>query len=407
MSRVIQSKRDTQTGENFFYCPATSKKLQFNQDAIEDRGVACDYDGACRFEKLPARFRVHCALPAAEMLQPTPAKAVDSLPRGSKTIFDTPQHMHCEPKIDGARVLIHFLPDKTIKVTGRRRDKSGSYNEYTQNLPQFVDGTFQFDNGSLTFALGEHPFDGYTILDGEIVMPVKVGQSTGSLGSIMSIIGALPAKAIQTQRALGYAEALIFDVLYADGDDVRDLPLDARRALMHVAIDSLHNPLIHAVTSFTAFNEEDKKEFFEQALNQGFEGAVFKNAKSKYGDSGAWLKCKQEVTVDAQVVGWEPGARGGKYENTIGALVVSVIDSTNDQLREVCRVVPGDDALRDKLFQQFSGLSNEEITNLALIVELYGQGWTKDYHIRHPRIKRWRPDRSDPNVVEFYKLQRI
>jgi ATP-dependent DNA ligase len=59
------------------------------------------------------------------------------------------------------------------------------------------------------------------------------------------------------------------------------------------------------------------------------------------------------------------------------------------------------------MFQLLNGKSADEITNcLRIIIEIEGQNWTKDYRIRHPRIVRYRPDRSDPNKVDFSQIAR-
>ncbi len=70
-------------------------------------------------------------------------------------------------------------------------------------------------------------------------------------------------------------------------------------------------------------------------------------------------------------------------------------------------MIPGDDAFRDDLYRRLYPLTTGEIIRLNLIVELEGQGFAKEYRIRHPRIIRWRHDRSEPNTVDFATVQQI
>ncbi|KKK70212.1 hypothetical protein LCGC14_2926290, partial [marine sediment metagenome] len=117
------------------------------------------------------------------------------------------------------------------------------------------------------------------------------------------------------------------------------------------------------------------------------------------------LKAKQSMTIDALVTGWEPGAAGGKYENTVGALRVSVVDKATGRLREIAKVAPGDDAVRNDMHELLGG--RDDPAGLGLVVELQGQGWSQEYRVRHPRVLRYREDRGEPNEVDFCAVSKI
>lgn len=324
------------------------------------------------------------------MYEPSPSKAVNDLPHGSRNVYDTPKHTRCEPKIDGVRVLLHFLPDGRVEATSRRRDQSGFYSRLTENLPQL-----QITN----------PFTDYTILDGELVMPQLVGSSTGTLGSIMSIVGSLPDRAIALQEKHGFAKLIVFDCLVMLGRDVRSNSLTERQDLVKLAVEALSSSHIEMVLSEECRTESEKREFVNRCWEAGFEGAVFKDPGSGYYDKRAWLKVKQEETLDVIVHGFKPGL--GKYKDTLGALKGSVIDERTGELVSVCAAMPGDDRQRDELYEQVKGLTKEETLALNIIVEVEFQGWTKDNRLRHPRTRRYRPDRSEPNTVNFSEVKKI
>jgi ATP-dependent DNA ligase len=156
--------------------------------------------------------------------------------------------------------------------------------------------------------------------------------------------------------------------------------------------------LVHHAIDTTA---DYRAQALRYQLAHGKEGLVIKIPTATYFQSQAWLKVKQRCTYDCIITGFEFGKVGGKYEDTVGALKVAVTDSTNSELREICKVIPGDDATRDRLLAKLADLAQSEIVNLGLIAELEAQCITKDGRLRHPRIIRWRTDRSAPNTVNF------
>ncbi len=324
-----------------------------------------------------------------DMLEPSPNKAVDDLPKGCASVYDTPRHTLAEPKIDGVRMLLHIFDGRT-EMTSRRRDKSGQYRRLTDHFPHLI-----YDKSPI----------GYTILDGELVMPQLVGDSTGTLGSIMSIIGSLPQRAIELQERFGWTNYYVFDILFFDGLDVRKLPLIERLQALQSVIQTWRNEHVLEVVRLQVQTADDKRAFMTECLDFGYEGIVLKNPNSGYYDRLNWLKVKQHTSTDAIVHGFKMG--NGKYKSTLGALKCSVIDDVTGELVSICAVAPTTDSKRDELFVRLNGLSKEEILDLGIIVELECQGWTKDNRMRHPRIKRFRLDRSEPNSVNFEGLKKI
>ena len=379
--RTINPKRD-QEGKLYHFCPLKQENIG---EAICD---GCEFRDSVEY--LPTKYRVHCTFSkgGVELIQfkiPKAYAEVEGL-RGNDVIKSS-RHTWVEPKLDGARALVHCTPDGVF-ITSRRRNKEGEYNQFQDNVPHLR------DHPTLV-ALGK---DGYTILDGEIIMG-------DTLGSTMGVVGGSPEHAIKIQEEYGQATLYLFDISRKAGQDISYLTLMSRRNILEDTFEDLIH--IRLVPTQLADTAEDKQNLLEEAIRAGYEGLVIKDPNSEYGESRAWLKVKQHLSVDAQVTGWHPGSVGGKWENSLGDLAVSVDDMATGELREICTVIPGDDATRARLYAQLSMLNEQAILDLGMIVELEGQGWSKEYRIRHPRILRYRVDRSDPNEVDFSKVERI
>ncbi len=383
---IITPKRKTKTGALYHNCPLNNSEVT-DLDCLVCRHVE-------RVEPLQVKYRIHCNAPGASPVQAfEPPKAHDSVKsfKGMQVV-QSPAHIWVEPKLDGARALVHVLPDGSVHFCSRRRDSTGQFREYQDNIPH----------------LRDHPgfkrlaAQGGCILDGEVIMEPFDDRPT--LSSTMAVVGADPDYAQAVQARVGNASLWLFDICRFNHEDIGDMALSSRRGILRTLFEFDH--VIRLVPAVYAKTPDDKITAWERFLSQGYEGAVLKDPDSTYTQSRAWLKLKQQVTIDAQITGWEFGRAGGKWADTLGALKVSVLNPDR-VLIEVADVIPGDDATRDNLFQLMRHMPDEEIAALHMIVELQGQGWSVDARIRHPRILRFRPDVSAPNVVDFDTIQRI
>lgn len=389
--RIIQSKRITATGEGFYYCPVTSQKMVEPIASTEQPGNLPLVEGCCghcRIERLQSRFRIHNDSVTDTIKDFEPVKAYDTQGKFSgRNVILSPRHSWIEPKLDGVRALVHCTPEG-VYITSRRRDASGAFRQYQDNVPHLRDHPILLE-------LGE---EGYTILDGEIIM---TDQGSGTLAATMSVAGGLPDSAIRAQQVHGEARLVIFDIPWWNGNDLEGHALRDRKGLI---ADIGFNNYAHLFAIRTHEDVElgdTRESLLQDYLMEGYEGIVLKDPNSRYRDTRAWLKLKDEVSLDVQVVGWEKGRAGGKWAESLGALLCAVVDSRTNELTDVCDVMPGDDVARERLHSQLNGMTNDEITDQHLIVEIKGQCWTPDGKIRHPRIVAWRPDRSEPNTLDL------
>jgi bifunctional non-homologous end joining protein LigD len=112
----------------------------------------------------------------------------------------------------------------------------------------------------------------------------------------------------------------VFDLLYLEGYDVRQLPLIERKKLLK---QLLPDNLTHL--RFCEHVEEKGKAFFEAALREGFEGIIAKQGQSPYqtGRSQDWLKIKTHQRQEAIICGFTP-PKGSRQK--FGSLLLGVYD---------------------------------------------------------------------------------
>lgn len=318
-------------------------------------------------------------------LEPARARAKDP-----SKIWDHPL-WKLERKLNGWRFLMHFGRelDRTY-LTGRRiSDRTGVFSEKGLLVPQLhVRGRMlyqppMFSSESTTYA---QPLCDYTVLDGEIMPPPGCG-----FRDIASFMNTDYHQAQSSIAKWGSPTYHAFDALFVDGQDVRQQPMLERRRLLCNALDGIHNPLIKRVEQYSP-----RKSFFETEIATGGEGVVLKRIDGTYGESGAWIKVKRVTTLDVVVTNFTQAkfGRTGKYEGQIGAVVVSVRD-TSGAMTEVAQVSGMDDATRRHM-------TDHPGEWLGRVVEIEAQEWGRD-RLLHPRFVRLRSD-VDPTFCTFRKM---
>jgi len=196
-----------------------------------------------------------------------------------------------------------------------------------------------------------------------------------------------------------------FDLLYADGTDLRSTALEERKALLERLIrdDSLVLYSKHVIGK--------GKALFERARKQHLEGIIGKKRDSTYQErrSWDWVKIKTGYEQEFVVGGWtEPkGSRKG-----FGALLVGVFQ--RKLLRYVGSVGTG---FSSRVLQELharlrvierktSPFVNAVDANAPahwvspeLVVEVRFSEWTRDGYLRQPAYLGVRPDKPAADVV--------
>lgn len=306
----------------------------------------------------------------------------------------SPDRIISEEKIDGHRALLHAGADlDRTYLSGRRLSaKTGLITEKGLNVPHLNEVNRIFKGRGL----------GLTILDGEVVLPGRPFED------VQSVMGAGHETAVLRQDDTGLIHYRVFDILFYNGKDLRDLPLHERRDWYSMLCSELS--LVH-VTPVVWSPRLD--EYFGLITDAGGEGTVEKDLDALYGKG--WRKRKKEFTFDVVVTGFTEGA--GKYQEMIGAVQFSCY--RDGKLVEVgqcsgmsdgnvywCdadgKVVkansPGSRIRRERLPVQPEGtrawFSQHREKLIGSVIEVRCNGITKHERLRHPQFYRVRPDKD-------------
>lgn len=303
----------------------------------------------------------------AGFIEPQLAYLVSEPPRGKDWIHET--------KFDGYRIQA-VLHDGTCKLRTRTgQDWSSKYPSITNVLAKS--------------SLKE------TILDGEVVALDEKGHSHFQLLQ--------NAMRDESESKLYY---YVFDCLVDNGDDLRDLSLEERKARLKKILKPLARSHVRYVESLNISGQE----FLEASCAEGLEGIVSKKIDNPY-ESGrieTWVKAKCHQRQEFVIVGYtDPqGQRQG-----FGALLLGVYEGK--QLRYVGKVGTGFNVtkirgLLDKLeplVQKKPAFKDDIPASRGvhwvapeLIAEVSFAGWTNDQMLRSPVYQGLREDKPAQEV---------
>src|SRR2546426_9047223 len=292
--------------------------------------------------------------------------------------FDSPEFIY-EPKWDGVRTIA-FVDGGEVRLQTRNLlDCTRQYPEATQ-VAEALTGAYQ------------------AVVDGEVVALNEKGvPSFQRLQPRMHVTDEATVRKLRRSTPVIYQA---FDILYADGEDLRRLPL--RERLRRLAEVLTPMGAIRRNEGFPATGVA----LFEAAREQGIEGIVAKRLDSIYlpgARSPAWVKIKAFRTMECVIGGWTAG-QGGRTK-TLGALLLGVY--RDGKLQPVGHVGTGVDerTLRDLLNileeheSPMSPFATEPRTNQParwclpeLVCEVEYVEITRDGTLRHPTYRGLRPD---------------
>ena len=195
-----------------------------------------------------------------------------------------------------------------------------------------------------------------------------------------------------------------FDILQADGEDVRDRPLMERKAILRRVVKPA-GPI-----RITPYRRANGIALYEEACRRGWEGLIAKRADSPYVGkrSRDWLKWKCDAEQEL-VIGGYTAPKGSRIE--LGALLVGHWEDgrlryagkvgtgfTRATLRDLAaRLAP----LRreDAPFADAPRLRNATWVEPRLVAQVGFTEWTRDGRLRHPRFVGLREDKDAKDVV--------
>ncbi|MEN6329551.1 MAG: ATP-dependent DNA ligase [Methanobacteriaceae archaeon] len=180
-----------------------------------------------------------------------------------------------EPKYDGERLLAESK-DKKIGLWTRR------HVQVSRKFPEVVD--------ALLKVVGDD-----WILDGELTVPGGFRRLLKRNVEDKTKIKILSQKLPATYH--------VFDILRLEGEDLTLTPLKDRKKILLNLIKPGDRVKI---MPFRLVTSSEVKKYFQEYVEDGFEGAVLKNALSNYEAgkrTGQWIKIKREETVDVNIIG--------------------------------------------------------------------------------------------------------
>jgi bifunctional non-homologous end joining protein LigD len=285
--------------------------------------------------------------------------------------FDDPDWVF-ETKWDGFRLIACLEHGKVTLYSRNGKIISDSYRGVAQALERLkVDAVF----------------------DGELVALDRRGISHFQLLQ----------NALRAEATLRYC---IFDLMFLDGEDLRDWTLVERKQRLRRLLPK------HPLLSFSTHRSQHGSKFFKQALEQGLEGIMAKRKSSKY-LSGArtsdWLKIKTARRQEVVIAGFTAPRRSRPH---LGALVLAVREGK--AWRYVGHVGTGfSHATLKELHDKLSALrtstspfsvrvKDEAVTTWVkpkLVAEVRFTEWTAAGEMRHPVFLGLRDDKLAEDVT--------
>lgn len=300
------------------------------------------------------------------------------------TLMDTPPEGEWlyEIKFDGYRIMARILQGDVRMITRNGHD-------WTERLASQAKAISELNLG-----------DGW--LDGEVV--------------VLNDAGLPDFQALQNAFEKGRDKDIVyylFDVPFLNGEDLRQKPVEERRAALKKVLGKQKKGVLRFSDAFSASH----RDIIESACSLSLEGVIGKRAGSVYQSrrSPDWIKLKCKLRQEFVIVGFtQPqGTRSG-----FGALLLAV-NEEGAGLVYAGRVGTGfkhkmlDDLLKQmKPLQQDASPLAKKLTSAqargvhwikpSLVGEVEFSEWTREGIVRHSAFIALRTDKPAAEVVHEY-----
>ncbi len=322
-------------------------------------------------------------LPGARQAE-MPASIRPMLSEAAETAPEGPEWL-AEIKWDGIRAVA-FLEGGNLRLVSRnQRDVTSHYPDLA-DLPKQIRAQ-------------------RAILDGEIVCLEDNGRSSFErLQQRMNLRLPNPRK-VADFPAVYYA----FDLLYLEGYDLRNVPLEKRKEVLRAVVQPPSRP--DERLRYSDHQAGEGALLFQLAVQQGLEGILVKRRGSVYREerSGDWLKIKTRQQQDCVVCGWTTPKGGRTY---FGSLILGVYE--DGKLRFAGTAGSGfDQKLLDSVWKELQKLKKTPSpfagkvetmgaphwTEQKLVAEIEFGEWTDEGRMRAPVFRRLRGDKLPEECI--------
>ncbi len=226
-------------------------------------------------------------LPISPPIEPMLSRSADGIPVGERWRY--------EPKWDGFRALV-FRDGSEIRIISRKQTLLNRY------FPELLD---VFSSGLPDRA----------VMDGEIIMVGNRGLEFETLQ--MRLHPA--ASRVERLAKETPASFVAFDILARDDEDLRPMPLEARRRCL---VQSLRPVPFLCLTPQTS-DAGEAQSWFTRFEGAGLDGVIAKEVGRPYLDGQReWVKIKHQRTADCVVGGYRLASKG----DGIGSLLLGLYD---------------------------------------------------------------------------------
>jgi bifunctional non-homologous end joining protein LigD len=304
-----------------------------------------------------------------------------------------------EPKYDGIRALIDVRPparragDPSITIYSRNgRDKTAQFPAIVKALRSVAK--------KLTVPL---------LLDGEIVAIDHAGKPLG-FQHVQGRIHLTSAPDIERAEQDQPAALILFDLLRDGDDDVRGLPLAARRLRLQQRVRP--GAATRRWIRLSEIVADDARALLVRAKREGWEGLIAKEGQSPY-HSGrrtpAWRKMKLLRQQEFVVGGWTEPRQSRQH---FGALLVGYYDDAaalrwagsvgtgfdQAELDRVAALLRTHETPKSPFADVFKTMERAHWVKPTLVVEVRFTEWTSDGLLRQPVYLGMRTDKKARDV---------
>lgn len=356
----------------------------------------------------------------------------------SKAVWERMPDCYVQPKLDGLRGQLHYSinnfedqPVNSAIFSRNMETMTDQFPELTQALAKLKVKSVILDSEIIGFDIQKNEYLSY-----QETMQRKRKYDIGEYSKNIPV------------------RAMCFDILYLNGEDLTQKPLEHRISILEDLLKTSNHELRMLETKQVK-SEEELEEYFKSKVENGLEGIITKQLGTSY-DPGTrnfkWIKLKANTrsdlvdTIDVTVLGYYYG-KGDRSRFGFGTLLAGVYNPNEDRYYSIGKVGSGfSEEMMIQIFKDLQPLiSTEKPENVEVDKILYPDVWvkpqivmeiiadeitrspahtaarglkssvlkddsTKGLSIRFPRMKIWKRDKDYPNTVDeiirMYELRK-